>query len=90
MTSPYRIPWRLTRLGDGSSLVLRNNSDETLHAVTFTLVGPGVIPVLSPLWVAPRGHTQISVRGDDLALSTLLFVGWLRENGDDYVWRVSF
>ena len=89
MESPYRVPWIVERESMGI-ISLTNIGSEPLRGVTFTLSGPGTMPVRAPMNVLPGGRIQLRVRGSDLPRSTLLIVRWLRPNKDDYLWRVAF
>lgn len=84
------MPWQYTRFHDGQEIEFINTSSEVLAGVQATLSGPGVMPLDAPLAIVPGGAFVASVRGHDLARSTLLILGWRRENGDAYLWRVSF
>lgn len=89
MTAPYRVPWLVER--DSPSVIsLINCGDEVLTGVTFSLAGAGIMPIRAPVTVMKSGRVQVTVRGDDLPRSTLLIVRWLRQNGDDYLWRIAF
>jgi hypothetical protein len=69
---------------------LVNASDERLRGVTAMVLGPGVMPVFLPTAMHPHDAVELRVLGDDLARDTTLLVRWLRANGDEYLWRVSF
>lgn len=90
MDQPYRVPLRVDRSLAPAFYRLVNESTEPLRGVTAMLSGPGVMPALAPIALAPGAHVDLRIRGADLARSTLLVVRWLRPNGDEYLWRVSF
>lgn len=69
---------------------LRNLSLERLRHVSFSLLGPGAMPVQVPVTLEAGATTWIEIRGRDLALATILVVRWRREDGQEYLWRASF
>ena len=90
MEPPYRLPLRFDRALAPTLYRLVNDGPEVLRGVTALLDGAGVMPALLPVALAPGAHVDIRVRGEDLARSSVLIVRWLRANGDEYLWRVSF
>jgi hypothetical protein len=58
--------------------------------VTFTLHGPGMMPVSAPASLEPGEALEIAISGTDLARNTIGVVRWFRPDGVEYLWRVSF
>lgn len=85
----YAVPFRLRRRAVGS-FVLTNASRETVHGVSFTLHGAGVMSLTAPAKLEPGAEVEVTVRGVDLARATILVIRWFRANGDEYLWRVAF
>lgn len=85
----YPVPFRFDR-SDAPRYALTNASLETLRGVTFALIGSGRMPAQTPITLRPAATTVLTIVGDDLASNTILVVRWRRENGDEYLWRVSF
>lgn len=56
----------------------------------LTLNGAGLMPCVIAAALDPGGMLEVRIRGEDLARSTALVVRWLRPDGRDYLWRVSF
>lgn len=90
MESPYRVPLVFDRSLAPASYRLMNEGSETLRGVTVLLDGPGVMPALTPVALPPGSFVDLTIRGSDLARSTVLIIRWLRPNHDEYLWRVSF
>jgi hypothetical protein len=89
MTIAYRVPFRVDRT-DVPHYRLINTSHEQLTGLRIMLLGPGTMLRLSTLRVSPGASVIVTVRGRDLARSSVLIVRWFRPNGDEYLWRVSF
>jgi hypothetical protein len=64
--------------------------DEVLHAISLHLLGSGTMLSRAPVTVRPGERLSTTIRGDDLALDTVLVVRWFRPDGGEYLWRVSF
>lgn len=89
MDLPYPVPFRFDR--DASPRFrLVNVSDEPVRGVTLALNGPGLAPAMVAPILEPGASVTFPVLGDDLARSTALVIRWLRADGRDYLWRVSF
>lgn len=86
---PYRLPFAFDR-SLAPRYRLRNRGGETVRGVTVMLMGPGVMPVSLPRSLAPGDVLELDIRGEDLARDTALVVRWLRQNGEEYLWRVAF
>jgi len=86
---PYRLPLLFDRSRAPLYRVI-NISDEPLRGVTALIDGSGMMPAMAPMLLLPRQYVDLHIRGDDLALSTTLIFRWVRRNGDEYLWRVSF
>lgn len=85
----YPVPFRFIR-DHAPHYGLRNLSAERLRGVTFSLLGPGLLAAPPFVHLAPGATAWIAVHGDDLPRASALVVRWLRENGDEYLWRVVF
>jgi hypothetical protein len=88
MRCAYRVPFHFDRSG-APRYRLTNVGDEPLRGVTFLLSGPGVMPTTFRALLPPGSSIDVVIRGD-LARATTLIVRWLRPDGSDYLWRVSF
>ncbi|PZQ91944.1 MAG: hypothetical protein DI534_03085 [Leifsonia xyli] len=86
---PYRVPFSFDRT-HAPRFRLRNDSPERVRGVTTTLCGSGVMPMGPPRALAPGEAMEVVIRGGDLARETTLVIRWLRPNGEEYLWRVSF
>ena len=81
----YRVPFVLDR--DRHAYRLTNTGSETVHGVTFTLHGSGVMAV-SPSRVMRPGH-GIEVTIAARAAGAILVIRWFRPSGIEYLWRVD-
>jgi hypothetical protein len=86
---PYRVPFLFDR-SRAPRYRLVNIGSEQLRGVTLTLLGSGVMAAMAPAGLGPTEELEIVIRGDDLAVSSVVVVRWLRESGEDYLWRVAF
>ncbi len=86
---PYRVPFLFDR-SRAPIYRLVNVGSETVRGVTVTLIGAGVMPANQPIALAPTEALEVVIRGHDLARSSAIVVRWLRESGEDYVWRTAF
>ena len=59
-------------------------------AISLHLLGSGTMLSRAPVTVRPGERLSTTIRGDDLALDTILVVRWFRPDGGEYLWRVSF
>lgn len=69
---------------------LINTSTETVHGVTFTLHGSGVMAISPPKVVRPHHGIEVTVAARDRPRDTILVIRWFRPDGVEYLWRVSF
>jgi hypothetical protein len=69
---------------------LVNVGSERLRGVTVALLGRGLMSPVMPGALGPNEAIELQVRGRDLARDAVLQVRWLRPDGADYLWRVSF
>ncbi|AJW78634.1 MULTISPECIES: hypothetical protein [Clavibacter] len=86
----YRVPWHFDRTLERPRFALVNIGDEVLHAISLHLLGSGTMLSRAPVTVRPGERLSTTIRGDDLALDTILVVRWFRPDGGEYLWRVSF
>ena len=86
----YRVPFRLQREPARSAYTLVNVGGETVHGVSFTLHGSGVMAVSPPKLLPPGHGVEVTIHAANLARETILVVRWFRPNGVEYLWRVSF
>lgn len=86
---PYLVPFTFDR-SNAPHYRLRNIGPEPVRGVTATLIGGGLMPLGPPRALQPDEQLVMTVRGDDLARTTVLIVRWLRSNGEEYLWRVAF
>ncbi len=90
MELPYRVPLEFDRSLAPRRYRIVNVGGEPLRGVTALLSGPGVMTALPPTALAPGAWVDLAIRGQDLARSTVLVVRWIRPDGREYLWRVSF
>ncbi|WP_022886259.1 hypothetical protein [Glaciibacter superstes] len=84
----YRIPWHVDRrLAPTYRLV--NRSTEPLWGVSLSVSGAAVIHATAPRRLKPGECLAVTVRGRDIQRDTVLIVRWFRQNGDEYLWRVT-
>ncbi len=90
MTRPlaYRVPFVLEREPAQHLYRLTNASDETVHGVTFTLHGAGVMAISPPRVVRPEHGIEVTIAAR--ASTAILVIRWFRPNGVEYLWRVAF
>jgi hypothetical protein len=69
---------------------LVNVGSERLRGVTMSLLGPGLMSPVMPGALEPTEAIEVQVRGRHLDRDAVLQVRWLRPDGADYLWRVSF
>jgi len=86
----YRVPFLLDREPARHLYRLTNTSIETVHGVTFTLHGAGVMAISPPRVVRPQHGIEVIIAGRDLAVNTILVIRWFRPSGVEYLWRVAF
>ncbi|PPF53525.1 hypothetical protein C5B94_09585 [Clavibacter michiganensis] len=84
------MPWHFDRTLERPRFALVNVGDEVLHAISLHLLGSGTMLSRAPVTVRPGERLSTTIRGDDLALDTVLVVRWFRPDGGEYLWRVSF
>ncbi len=84
------MPWHFDRTLERPRFALVNVGDEVLHAISLHLLGSGTMLSRAPVTVRPAERLSTTIRGDDLALDTILVVRWFRPDGGEYLWRVSF
>ncbi len=90
MTRPpaYRVPFLLDREPARNIYRLTNVGDETVHGVTFTLHGAGVMAISPPRLMPPEHGIEVTIAAR--ASTAILVIRWFRPNGVEYLWRVSF
>jgi len=90
MTRPlaYRVPFLLEREPARHAYLLTNTSLETVHGVTFTLHGAGVMAISPARVIRPEHGIEVTIaaRSSD----AILVIRWFRPNGTEYLWRVVF
>jgi hypothetical protein len=86
---PYRVPFLFDR-SRAPTYRLVNIGSERLRGVTVSLLGAGLMSPVMPGALDPSRAIELRVLGDDLARDATLLVRWLRPDGADYLWRVSF
>jgi hypothetical protein len=84
----YRVPFVLEREPAHHAYRLTNASLETVHGVTFTLHGTGVMAASEPRVVRPHHGIEVTIRARSSA--AILVIRWFRPNGVEYLWRVAF
>ncbi len=90
MTRPraYPVPFVLEREPARHAYLLTNVSLETVHGVTFTLHGAGVMAVSPPRTLRPEHGIEVTIATG--RRDAILVVRWFRPNGTEYLWRVAF
>jgi hypothetical protein len=83
------VPFHLER-GSAPLYRLTNVGAEDLRGITLTLLGPGVMLAGVPTRLAAGASLEFTLRGDNLARSTVVVIRWFRSRGGEYLWRVSF
>jgi hypothetical protein len=87
--SAYLVPFHLDR--DCAPVYrLSNDGTEELRGISLTLLGSGVLLAGIPSRLQPGDFIEFTLRGDDLARSSVVIVRWFRRCGGEYLWRVSF
>lgn len=86
----YRVPFRVERDYAVGNYRLINVSRETVHGVSFTLHGSGVMAISPPRIVRPGYGVEVTIASANLAADTILVVRWFRPSGVEYLWRVAF
>ena len=88
MTRPlaYRVPFMLERDRARHTYLLTNTSPETVHGVTFTMHGSGVMAISPPRTLRPEHGIEVTIATRE----AILVVRWFRPNGTEYLWRVEF
>jgi hypothetical protein len=85
----YRVPWRVER-EKAPTFRIVNDSSDAVHGVTLSISGAAVMLASPPRLVAPGEAVSVTIVGHDIARDTLLVIRWFRDEGDEYLWRVSF
>lgn len=85
----YAVPFVVDRSG-APHFRLINVGAEPARAITLTLLGPGIMLSDIPNRLAPGESLQFTVRGENLAQSTVAIVRWFRPDESEYLWRLSF
>lgn len=86
---PYRVPFLFDR-SRAPTYRLVNVGPERLRGVSVALLGSGLMSPVMPGTLESTEAIELRVRGEHLARDTVLVVRWLRPDGSDYLWRVSF
>ena len=86
---PYRVPFLFDRTR-APTYRLVNVGPERLRGVTVALLGTGLMSPVMPGALEPTEAIELKVRGERLARDALLVVRWVRPDGSDWLWRVSF
>jgi hypothetical protein len=86
----YRVPFVLEREPAQHLYRLTNTSAETVHGVTFTLHGAGVMAISPPRVVRPQHGIEVTIAARASAANTILVIRWFRPSGVEYLWRVAF
>jgi len=86
---PYRVPFLFDR-SRAPVYRLVNIGSERLRGVSVALLGSGLMSPVMPRALEPTEAIELRVRGEHLARNAVLMVRWLRPDGSDYLWRVSF
>jgi len=86
---PYRVPFLFDRTR-APAYRLVNIGAERLRGVSVALAGSGVMSPVMPGALEPTQAIELRVRGAHLERDATLMVRWLRPNGEEYLWRVSF
>ncbi len=86
---PYRVPFLFDR-SRAPDFRLMNIGGERLRGVSVALTGSGMMSPVIPGSLDPEEAIELRIRGGRLALESTLIVRWVRPNGEDYLWRVSF
>ena len=84
----YRVPFLLQREPARHLYRLTNTSLETLHGVTFTLHGAGVMAFSPPRSMRPEHGIEVTIAARPQ--SAILVIRWFRPSGVEYLWRVAF
>ena len=84
----YRVPFLLEREPAQHAYRLTNTSLETVHGVTFTLHGAGIMAASAPRVVRPQHGIEVTIAARSSA--AILVIRWCRPNGVEYLWRVAF
>jgi hypothetical protein len=85
----YRVPWRVER-ENAPTFRIVNDSSDAVHGVTLSISGAAVMRASPPRLVAPGEAVSVTIFGHDIARDTVLVVRWFRDEGDEYLWCVSF
>ena len=86
----YRVPFLLERQPAANLYRLTNTSAETVHGVTFTLHGTGVMAFSPPKAMRPEHGIEVTIAARRIEQNTILVIRWFRPNGIEYLWRVAF
>ena len=81
----YRVPFVLER--EQNAYRLTNTSTETVHGVTFTLHGAGVMAISPPRVMRPGHGIEVTIAAR--AAGAILVIRWFRPSGIEYLWRVD-
>ncbi|MEO7122830.1 MAG: hypothetical protein ABI400_06870 [Lacisediminihabitans sp.] len=87
--SAYLVPLHIDR-SRAPVYHLSNDGTEELRGISLTLLGAGVLLAGIPSRLQPGDFIEFTLRGDDLARSSVVIVRWFRPRGNEYLWRVSF
>jgi hypothetical protein len=85
----YRVPFLFDRTR-APTYRLVNVGSERLRGVTVALLGAGLMSPVMPGALEPTEAIELHVRGEHLERHAMLLVRWLRPDGSDWLWRVSF
>ena len=86
----YRVPFQLDREPARHLYRLTNTSIETVHGVTFTLHGAGIMAISPPRVVRPQHGIEVIIAARDPSANTILVIRWFRPSGVEYLWCVAF
>jgi len=86
----YPVPFAISRRNARHSLVLTNRSPERLTALSFSLLGTGLLRTTAPLVLDPGQQVRLTVAGQELPRRGIVVVRWFRPDGSEYLWRITF
>ncbi|MBF4634541.1 hypothetical protein ITJ38_09030 [Agreia pratensis] len=86
----YPVPFTIERRRAPRAVVLTNRSPERLTALSFSVLGAGLLRTSAPLILDPGRQVRLLVSGQELPRRGIVVVRWFRPDGSEYLWRITF
>lgn len=87
-TESYPVPFTVHRRPPRFDFV--NIGSESVRGFTMTVTGRGAPRISRPVSLSPGESTGLRLVGREIERDVAVIVRWLRPDGSEYLWRVTF